>query len=69
MTKQRSPRKRNATLPRTYEAKREYMHYKASIEGKSLIHYIEDKAAPQRAVNAFMKAKDKLNDHDIESNH
>lgn len=60
MTKAPTPRKRNATLPRTTNDKREYMRYKATQSGKTLIGYIEDKAAPTRAVNAFKKARNQM---------
>jgi hypothetical protein len=62
MTKASSPRKRNATLPRTTHDKREYMRHQANESGKTLIEYVEDKAAPQRKVNAFVKARNKIND-------
>lgn len=60
-------RKRNATLPRTSHHKRDYMRHRAQIEGKNLIDYIEDKAAPERAVKAFLKAKEQSHAKDNNS--
>lgn len=61
-------RKRNASLPRTTHDKREYMRHQAKAEGKSLIEYVEDKAAPQRRVSAFIKARNMQHDEDSNSN-
>lgn len=68
MTKKPTPRKRNATLPRTSHDKREYMHYKATQQGKTLIDYIEDTSAPPRAVKAFVKARNQQHDEDSNTN-